>query len=130
ALILILINFAITAPTIELAMVANMWLTHDPSLYLNDLTAFAVMDFVILYCWFRLTSQHHAGVSFRHFLLVPFGCLAVSVLYLHSAYLVLTGTQVNWKGRRYTVNTSKTIQSENASRDPALDPALAQDGSD
>jgi len=32
-------------------------------------------------------------------------------LYIHAAYLVHTGGQVNWKGRRYVVNKNRTIQS-------------------
>jgi hypothetical protein len=39
----------------------------------------------------------------------------------------LTGSQVNWKGRRYTVNTSKTIQARTRQ---SLDVAIGQEGSE
>ena len=35
--------------------------------------------------------------------------MTLTCLYLHSAYLVLFGEEVNWKGRRYVVSTKKTI---------------------
>ena len=43
---------------------------------------------------------------------IGLGCMTMSLLYLHSAYLVHTGGQVNWKGRRYVVNMHKTIENE------------------
>lgn len=126
-LILMLINMAAVAPFIELGIVASMWINNvEITPYLQTLTQLIVTEFLILVFWFTRTSDHHAGISWQHFFLVPFGSLGVTVLYLHAAYLVLSGSQVNWKGRRYTVNTSKTIQPiVNA----ALD-GLAPDGSD
>jgi hypothetical protein len=47
-------------------------------------------------------------------LLLPLGSLAVSVLYAHSAWLVLSKHKVSWKGRQYLVNTSKAIEDEDA----------------
>ena len=66
----------------------------------------------MLALWNRLTACHHAGLKWYHFLLTPFGCMTMSLLYLHSAYLVHTGGRVNWKGRRYVVNIHKTIENE------------------
>lgn len=124
-LILLLLNFTALAPFVETLIVGSMWLDAGAMTpQLQSLTIIVALQMVVLMAWFRRTSDHHAGINWMHFLLVPFGSIGVSVLYLHAAYLVLSGTQVNWKGRRYTVNTSKTIQPVvNAPLDPALDTA-------
>jgi hypothetical protein len=130
-LILLLINFVALVPFIELIMVGTMWFDGtEVTPHLQHLTLIVAIEMLVLLAWFKRTSEHHAGLNWAHFLMVPMGSLSVSVLYIHAAYLVLSGSQVNWKGRRYTVNTSKTIQPVvNAALDPALD-APALDGSD
>jgi hypothetical protein len=64
--------------------------------------------------WWLLTQAHRAGVGWKGYFTLPLGGLAVSALYIHAAYIVLSGSQVNWKGRHYRVNTSKTIRSNEA----------------
>jgi len=130
-LILLLINFVALVPFIELIMVGSMWFDGtEVTPHLQHLSLIVAIEMLVLLAWFKRTSEHHAGLNWAHFLMVPMGSLGVSVLYIHAAYLVLSGSQVNWKGRRYTVNTSKTIQPVvNAALDPALD-APALDGSD
>jgi chlorobactene glucosyltransferase len=130
-LILLLINFVALVPFIELIMVGTMWFDGtEVTPHLQHMTLIVAIEMLVLLAWFKRTSEHHAGLNWAHFLMVPMGSLGVSVLYVHAAYLVLSGSQVNWKGRRYTVNTSKTIQPVvNAALDPALD-APALDGSD
>jgi hypothetical protein len=111
-LILSMLNFALLAPFVEATIVGGMWLdatTVTP--HLTSLTLIVALELLVLLAWFRRTSDHHAGINWAHFFMVPFGCLGVTVLYLHATYLVLSGGKVNWKGRHYTVNTSKTIQS-------------------
>ncbi|MGH9549609.1 MAG: glycosyltransferase, partial [Terriglobales bacterium] len=128
--ILFLINFAALMPFVEAASVAAMWSSGDISPYVQVLTQVVVAQLLILMAWFRRTSDHHAGINWAHFFMIPMGAVALTALYLHAAYLVLSGSQVNWKGRRYTVNTSKTIQPVvTKALDPALD-AAALDGTD
>lgn len=124
-LILILINSVVLLPFIEAGYVSWMWLYGDNDVHLLQMTVFSCIQFMILMLWFKRTSEHHAGVKWYHFFLLPFGSMAVTCLYLHAAYLVLFGGQVNWKGRRYVVNTHKTIKSDEAST--IGDAALAQD---
>ncbi len=111
-LILAMLNFTALAPFIEAAIVGQMWLdgaTVTP--HLQSLTCIVALELIMLMALFRRTSDHHAGITWAHFFLMPLGSIGVSVLYLHATYLVLSGGKVNWKGRHYTVNTSKTIQS-------------------
>ena len=84
-----------------------------------------VAQWVIFAFWWRKTTTHHSGVDWRHFFLIPFGGIAVSCLHIHSAYLVLSGEQVKWKGRQYVVNKHKTIQVGGA-----LEKAKLRDASD
>lgn len=124
--ILVLLNCAILSPWIQMMVVGSMWLAQDPDPLLQLLTELVALQLLVQVFWFKRCSEHHAGVDWRHFFLLPLGCLSVSVLYVHAAYLVLSGSQVNWKGRRYTVNTSKTIQPSSALDSAALSP----DGTD
>ena len=110
-LILALMQAVLVLPWIYLAFVSSIWVNGDVSEFLIRLTALVVVQIGVLALWYRRTSDHFAGVKWYHFLTTPFGCLAVSALYLHAAYIVLTGSQVNWKGRRYVVNNRRTIQS-------------------
>lgn len=129
--VLLVINGTILYPFVQTIVLAKLYLNGVPPATLALLAAPVAIQLLIAFLWYRLTSEHHAGIDLRHFFLFPFGALAVSILYIHAAYLVLTGSQVNWKGRRYTVNTSRTIQAPDGQvRDTALDVALAKESAD
>jgi chlorobactene glucosyltransferase len=127
-----LLNFVLVAPFVESIVIANMWAQADPSPFLLPLTVLVTAQLFVLVLWFRLTAEHRAGTTWWHFFWLPFGCLSVTVLQLHAAYLVLSGSKVNWKGRQYTVNSSKTIQPNSKKKlGAALDSAsLSTDGTD
>ncbi|HEY9711959.1 MAG TPA: hypothetical protein V6C72_00740, partial [Chroococcales cyanobacterium] len=125
-MILFLINSSVLLPWIQLLIVGGMWATGNWSPYLNLLTELVLIQLIVHVFWYARNSEHLVGVDWRHFFLFPFGSIAVTVLYVHAAYLVLSGSQVNWKGRRYTVNTHKTIQPSSALDSAALSP----DGTD
>ncbi len=111
-IVICLINTALCGPFVQAGLVTGWWLRGEIAHDLPTLTTLTGIQLALLLAWYRRTSQHYIGVGFRHFFLLPFGCLTVTVLYLHSAYLVLSGHKVSWKGRRYTVNTSKSIEPE------------------
>lgn len=111
-MLIILMNSVVVLPWIYLAYVATRFATGDIDQMLFSLTALVVLQIGVLAFWQLRTSSHHAGIKWYHFFLTPLGCLTTSVLYMHSAYLVHTGGQVNWKGRRYVVNMHKTIEAE------------------
>lgn len=125
--ILFVVYCVLLYPLVELGILAKMFLDGDRFASMQSLVAMLVLQFIMLVARFRKTSDHHAGITWRYFFLLPFGAFAVTALYLHAAYLVLTGSQVNWKGRRYTVNTSKTIQARSRQ---SLDVAIGQEGSE
>lgn len=123
--LVIMLNTILLLPYLELAWVVAEWIQGDWSGNLYRITSLCVAQWVIFAFWWRKTITHHSGVDWRHFFLIPFGGIAVSCLHIHSAYLVLSGEQVKWKGRQYVVNKHKTIQVGGA-----LEKAKLRDASD
>jgi chlorobactene glucosyltransferase len=128
-LVISLINMAVVGPFVQVGLIAASLMSGEPSPQMPLLIGLTVAEFGMLYAWYKRTSEHYLGVGPIHFFLLPLGSLTVSVLYLHSAYLYLTGTKVSWKGRQYTVNTSKSIDNElahgsNANVDSGIDSAF------
>jgi len=111
-LIIALINMAVVGPFIQVAMLCGMAISGKLSPQFPLLAGLTAVEFGLLFAWYKRTAEHYKGVGAPHFFLLPIGSLTVSILYLHSAYLVLSGKKVSWKGRRYTVNTSKAIEAE------------------
>jgi chlorobactene glucosyltransferase len=127
-LILILINCTVVFPYLQVMTVARLFLSGEPLTSLANLLVLILAEFAILALWFSKTSDHMSGISWKNFFLLPLGGLAVTVLYFHAAYLVLSGSQVNWKGRKYRVNTSKTIQDlPKQHLDAALDTVIGKE---
>lgn len=128
--VIVLVNSAIVGPYISAGVLALKFAQEGFSPELSALAGQVVLQFTLLFVWYRRCREHYIGVNWLHFFLLPFGSLTMSVLYLHSAYLVHSGHKVSWKGRCYTVNTSKSIEdpdglgsTTNVAREPA--PALA-----
>ncbi len=110
ALILFFVNYVVFLPFLSLGYLFYAFATQPLSHELIQLTQLVLTSLVVLICWYKRTSTHFEGLESRHFLMLPLGCMVLSMLYIHSAYLVLTGREVNWKGRKYRVNSAKTIQ--------------------
>ncbi|MBX9693316.1 MAG: glycosyltransferase family 2 protein [Cyanobacteria bacterium] len=126
-LILLMMNATVLCPYFELAWVISEWFQGEITTNLLRITALSLAQYVLLFVWYKTTGEHHKGVNSKHFFLLPFGAVTITVLYLHAAYLVLFGEQVNWKGRKYVVNTRKTIQSDGSALEQAK---LMADASD
>lgn len=134
--VILLLNAAILGPFWSAGYVASLWQAGDLSATTFLYTGLLATQIFLLCSWYGRTAEHYTGVDLRHVLLLPLGSLTVTVLYLHSAWLVLSGRKVSWKGRRYTVHSDKAIDSKetpetldiNAAETPAgtLDPALVK----
>lgn len=109
-LVVLLINCAVIGPFVETIRLVAMALVGATGELFPELVLSVILQMAALVLMYKVTSEHHAGVDWRHFFLIPAGSVAVSALFLCSAYHVFSGSQVNWKGRRYRVNSSKTIQ--------------------
>ncbi len=109
-MILILINGAIISPFVHLAILAQGVASGNPPhifLYIAPLVA---IEFIGMAAWYGHTKQFYDGAKWSHFFLLPLGCVIFTAIYLRSAYLVLSGNKVSWKGRQYRVNSHKTIE--------------------
>lgn len=111
-LVIILVNSAILGPFISAGYVASLWSAGELTPHTYLLTSLVALQMFLMCSWYRRTAEHYTGVDLRHFLLLPLGSITMSVLYLHSAWLVLSGNKVSWKGRRYTVHPDKAIDSQ------------------
>lgn len=112
-LVIALINMAVVGPFVQLAYVGWALAAGEAVPHLPLLAGLTTLQIGMLYAWYRRCAEHYLGVGPGHFLLLPLGSLTVSVLYLHSAYLVLSKTKVSWKGRQYRVNSSKAVEEDN-----------------
>ncbi len=86
---IIMINSIALSPFIQVFAVLSLILTghhHIGIIPVWKVLPLLVAQFMFLFCWFKTTSQHHAGIDWRNILLYPLGSLAVSVLHLHAAY--------------------------------------------
>lgn len=111
-LVISLINMAVIGPFFQVGWILWMLSTGDVTPQLGWMTLLTAAELGLVYAWYRRTSEHYLGVGLPQFLLLPLGSLTVSLLYIHSAYLVLSGTKVSWKGRKYTVNITKSIEAD------------------
>ncbi|MBY0547442.1 MAG: glycosyltransferase family 2 protein [Candidatus Obscuribacterales bacterium] len=110
--VIVLLNAAIVGPFISIFYVASLWQAGDISSQTCFLTSLLGFQITLLCAWYGRTAEHYTGVDLRHALLLPLGSLTVTVLYLHSAWLILSGKKVSWKGRRYTVHSDKAIDGQ------------------
>jgi chlorobactene glucosyltransferase len=113
-LVIALINMAVVGPFLQLGYVAYAAMTGEAGAQLPLITALTGVELGLLFAWYRRCAEHYLGVGPLHFFLLPLGSLTVSVLYTHSAWMYLTKHKVSWKGRKYLVNTSKSIEEEGA----------------
>ncbi len=110
AMILLLINGAVISPFVHLGiLVAGIIGGHPPHIF-QYIAPLVAVEFIGLAAWYGRTKQFYVGVNWNHFLLLPLGCVMVTAIYLRSAYLVLSGNNVSWKGRQYRVNSHKTVE--------------------
>lgn len=110
AIVLFLINSGILFPFIHAALVSASFMNNGFSPILGWTTCALVVEFATLILWYRETGKFYRGMKWYHFFILPFGSVAVTALYLTSAYLVYSKSKVQWKGRSYTVNADKAIE--------------------
>lgn len=126
-IVLALINCATVLPFAGLLTVLWLMASGQTEAPFAPLAAVVCLQLAVLFLWYRLTTTHYAGVGLRHFFLLPLGGLTVTALYFHAAYLVLSGTAVSWKGRKYKVGVSRTIEGDVTPGESSLDKTLRPD---
>ncbi|HEY9786454.1 MAG TPA: glycosyltransferase family 2 protein [Candidatus Obscuribacterales bacterium] len=128
AIILSLINVSILGPFLQTSLVLSAIASGEAPANLPWIVICIAIEFGMLAGWYQRTSRHYVGVNWYHFFLLPLGSLTVTALYLTSAYLIHSGNNVLWKGRRYRVNSHKTVEPlpEPLVFEPVIEKALAK----
>jgi chlorobactene glucosyltransferase len=110
--VLVLLNLGLLAPYVGLIVLLSMVTTNAPCLEASTIAAMLFFQFALISLWFWRTGLHYKGLQPWHILLVPIGTVALTLLYLYSAFCFITGLKVTWKDRRYSVDTSMRIRPE------------------
>jgi chlorobactene glucosyltransferase len=76
---------------------------HEPIL----MSYLVAAEVISVFLWWVAALSHCRGGRFWHFFLLPLGACVLAACYVRSAHLVNSGSQVNWKGRTYTVSKLK-----------------------
>lgn len=110
--VLILLNIAFVAPYASLVYLLTL-IAKDPAqpgVFLAS--GLLLSQFSLTLIWYWRTSLHYKGVRLWHMTYLPAGSILLTMLYLYSAFCVVSGSKVNWKDRKYGVNTGMKIRSE------------------
>lgn len=108
--VILLLQLCATAPILSLILIlTNLTYVSQISsvpLALSLVTA----QFILVAIWYYKGALFYKGLKFYDLLLLPAGGVLVSALYLNSAYCFLTGRQVKWKDRDYSVDTTQRVK--------------------
>jgi chlorobactene glucosyltransferase len=94
-------------PFVQLAMVVNMWLSGAPQSDYMTLVPLVGIQFAALMAWRARIGTHFERLGWTFLPLLPVSGLILCACYINSAFLVLSGAEVNWKGRKYSVSRLK-----------------------
>lgn len=122
-LVLVLINACIIGPFAHLALLLSWAGSGAYPVAYNWMIGCVIVEFITLFGWYMNNRYQYNGIYWYHFFLLPLGSITVTAIYLTSAYLVLSGNNVSWKGRKYRVNSHKTIEPDRET--PLLAPVSA-----
>lgn len=109
-LILFFITSVLIVPFVEATAVCVLFLSGVSAPDLTSLAGLAALQLGLVLAWFLRVAPHYRGLSWWCFPALPVGAVIVLAAYLYSAYLVVTGAQVRWRGRSYTVTRLKLPQ--------------------
>lgn len=94
-------------PFVQLAILLYLWQTGAAAGELHTLAPLVGIQFAALLAWRVRIATHFEPLGWAFFPLLPVSGLILCACYLNSAFLVVTGAQVNWKGRKYSVSRLK-----------------------
>jgi chlorobactene glucosyltransferase len=109
--LLVAMNCVLVAPFIEFgtALAYTSQYTSQLSNFSLILLSLATVQLGELFIAGRLTAKHIEGTRWYHFFLFPLSGVMISALYMTSAFKVMSGSKINWKGRSYRVTSARTI---------------------
>lgn len=116
--LLVALNCVLIGPFVESAAALTLAIYAQFNNFTLMLLALATVQLAQLYAASCLTAKHLEGWRWYHFFLFPLGSVMISLLYLTSAFKVMSGSQINWKGRTYRVTRARTIDKAASSQVP------------
>lgn len=116
--IVVLLNLCLTGPFVTFALAVLAPDAISSSLPLPVVWSFLAVQFTCMIYWYARSTMFYKGLSPLYFMFLPLGALSVSALYINSAYCFLTGRQVKWKDRDYSVDSSQRVKTKFESAKP------------
>lgn len=108
--VVVLLNLCLFAPFVTLAVSAaspsSITGIIPPALLWSALA----IQFACMMIWYARSTVYYKGLNPFSFLLLPLGAVLTSALYINSAYCFITGRQVKWKDRDYSVDSSQRVK--------------------
>jgi chlorobactene glucosyltransferase len=106
-LVLFFILSSMVMPFIQLATIIGLWIAGGPTNDLMALLPMMAVQFGALLAWRVRIATHFERLGWLFYPLLPFSGLILCACYINSALLVVTGAEVSWKGRKYSVSRLK-----------------------
>ncbi len=108
--VIVLLNACLAAPFLLLAAtVLNPALVSD-TVPLQAMWTILALQFACMIVWYARSTVFYKGLNPLYFFCLPLGAVLTSALYLNSAYCFLTGKQVKWKDRDYSVDSTQRVK--------------------
>lgn len=108
--VIVLLNACLAAPFLLLAATVLNPSGISESIPLPAMWAILSLQFTCMIVWYARSTVFYKGLNLIHFFCLPLGAVLTSALYLNSAYCFLTGKQVKWKDRDYSVDTTQRVK--------------------
>ncbi|PZM84706.1 MAG: hypothetical protein DKT66_08760 [Candidatus Melainabacteria bacterium] len=108
--IILLLNLWFVAPFVTLAItcVNPRGASHFVPLYM--IWEFLALQFACILIWYIKSTAFYKGLNPLYFFLLPIGSILTSAVYINSAYCFVTGRQVKWKDRGYSVDSTQRVK--------------------
>jgi len=124
--LVVLLNLCLLAPFVTLAATAFAPSIISTLAPLPIVWSMLAVQFACMLTWYARSNAFYKGLNQLHFLLLPLGAALVSALYINSAYCFLTGRQVKWKDRDYSVDTNQRVKTSFEDAPPLAEQPVSQ----
>ncbi|HIN66822.1 MAG TPA: glycosyltransferase [Candidatus Obscuribacterales bacterium] len=123
--VVVLLNLCLLAPFVTFTATVLSPTNVTEVIPLQLLWTTISLQFACMLIWYIRSTAFYKGLNPLCFLLLPLGAVLTSALYINSAYCFLTGRQVKWKDRDYSVDSSQRVTTSFA-RDNVAEPKTSQ----
>lgn len=108
--VIVLLNACLAAPFLLLAVALLNPTGVSQLLPSQVMWAILSLQFACMIVWYIRSTVFYKGLNPLYFFFLPLGAVLTSALYLNSAYCFITGKQVKWKDRDYSVDSTQRVK--------------------